>query len=80
VIVYLAEKKVRCVGTDGPTLGGVDPRQALMVYWAAAGRGVYPVEYLTNVGKLPQRGAFFLFAPIKIEGSRGGYGRALALY
>jgi kynurenine formamidase len=80
VIVYLAERGVRCIGTDGPTLGGVDRRQALLVYWAAGSRGVFPVEYLINAGKLPQKGAFFLFAPVKIQGSHGGYGRALGLY
>jgi kynurenine formamidase len=58
----------------------VDPEQALFVYWLAGSRGILPVEFLTNVGELQGRDAFFLFAPIKIEGTRGGYGRALALY
>ena len=79
-IAYLADKGVRCIGTDGPTLGGADPEQALFVNWLAASRGIFPVEYLTNVGEINGRDAFFLFAPIKIEGTRGGYGRALALY
>ncbi|MFO0929731.1 MAG: cyclase family protein, partial [Gemmataceae bacterium] len=74
VLVYLAKKGVRCVGTDGPTLGGVDAKHALHVYWTAASHGLYPVELLTNVGKLPTRGATFLFAPIRIEGNHGGYG------
>jgi kynurenine formamidase len=79
-IVFLAQKGVRCVGTDGPTLGGVNPRQAMMVYWAAASRGVFPVEYLTNLGQLPASGAYFILAPIKVQGAHGGYGRALALH
>ena len=80
VIVYLAEKGVRCLGTDGPTLGGVDSDQALMVNWAAASRGMCAVELLTGVGKLPATGAFFLFGPVKLKGGHGGYGRALGLY
>lgn len=80
VIAYLAEKGVRCVGTDGPTLGGVDKQQAMNVYWLAATKGLLPVEYLTNVGEIQEKNAFFLFAPVKIKGAAGGYGRALAIY
>jgi kynurenine formamidase len=79
-VVYLAEKGVRCLGTDGPTLGGADRKQALLVYWAAASRGLFPVEYLTDLDQLPESGAFFLFAPIRIQGAHGGYGRALGFY
>lgn len=80
VIAWLAEKGVRCIGTDGPTLGGVDRENALFVNWLAASRGIFAVEFLTNVADLRDKDAFFLFAPIKIEGTRGGYGRAIALY
>lgn len=79
-IAYLADKGIRCLGTDGPTLGGVDRELALQVYWLAATRGLYPVEFLTNLGALADRPAFFLFGPMKIRGTRGGYGRAIALY
>jgi hypothetical protein len=37
------------------------------------------VEFLTNVGNLPE-GAHFLFAAIKVRGCHGGPGRAIALY
>jgi kynurenine formamidase len=37
------------------------------------------VEILTNLGDLPVRGAFFVFLPLKISGSSGGPGRAIAL-
>jgi kynurenine formamidase len=80
VIEYLAEKKIRCLGTDGPTLGGVDPQHAQTVYWLAATRGLQVIEFLTKIDQLPQRGAIFAFAPIKIEGTHGGYGRALGFY
>jgi kynurenine formamidase len=37
------------------------------------------VEFLTNVGNLPE-GAYFLFAATKIRGCHGGPGRAIALH
>jgi kynurenine formamidase len=78
-IRYLADKGIRCVATDGPTLGGVEPKRALWTYWMLGGKGVVGVEYLTNVSNLPE-GAYFLFATIKIRGCHGGPGRAIALY
>jgi kynurenine formamidase len=80
VLAYLAERGVRCVGTDGPALGGVDEHSALKVYWAAASRGLAVVEYLTNLGAIAGRDAYFIFAPVKLAGGHGGYGRAIALY
>lgn len=78
-IVLLAERGVRCVATDAPTLGGVDPKNAVMAYWALGSRGLAAVEFLTNVATLPE-GAYFLFAAIKLRGCHGGPGRAIALY
>lgn len=78
-ITYLASRGIRCVGTDAPDLGGVEPKRALMTYWALGSRGIAGVEYLTNLAGLPD-GAFFLFAPVKVGGGHGGPGRAIALY
>jgi kynurenine formamidase len=78
-VLYLAKKGVRCVATDGPTLGGAEPKRALFTYWALGGSGMAGVEYLTNLEKLPE-GAYFLFAAMKIRGCHGGPGRGLALY
>lgn len=77
---FLHEKGVRCVGIDAPTLGGVEPRQAQEVYWYAAAHGMWPVEFLTGLDALREKRAFFLFAPIKLRDSAGGYGRALAMW
>jgi kynurenine formamidase len=77
-IDYLAKKGIRCVATDAPTLGGVEARRALMTYWALGSRGMVGIEYLTNVDRMP-RGAYFLFAAMKIRGGHGGHGRAIAL-
>lgn len=78
-VLYLADKGIRCVATDGPTLGGAEPRRALWTYWALGGKGIVGVEFLTNVANLPE-GATFLFAAIKIRGCHGGPGRALGFY
>ena len=67
------------MATDAPTLGGVEAKRALMTYWALGSQGMVGVEYLTNVDRMPQ-GAYFLFAPVKINGGHGGHGRAIALF
>jgi kynurenine formamidase len=78
-ILYLAKKSIRCVATDGPTLGGAEPKRALFTYWAMGSNGLVGVEYLTNLERMPDE-AYFLFAAMKIRGCHGGPGRALALY
>lgn len=79
-IIYLAKRGVRCIGTDGPSMGAAEPDLALMTYWAGGKHGVKFIEYLTNVGALPRTGAHFIFAPPNVRGLHGGYGRALALF
>lgn len=78
-IDYLKEKGIRCIATDAPDLGGVDPRRALMTYWALGSRDMVGVEFLHRVGEIPDD-AYFLFAAIKIRDCHGGPGRAIALY
>jgi kynurenine formamidase len=78
-IAYLAKKGIRCVGTDGPSLGGANPKQALMTYWSLGSHGMTGVEYLTHLDQLPAK-AYFIFAPVKIRDCHGGPGRAIALY
>ena len=78
-IVYLANKGVRCVATDAPTIGGVDPRRALMTYWALGTKEMVAVEFLIRAAEIPQN-AYFLFAAIKIRGSHGSPGWAICLY
>jgi kynurenine formamidase len=79
-IVYLAGKGIRCVASDGPTLGGVEPKRALWTYWALGGKGMVGVEFLTNLASLRGREAYFLFAAVKIRDCHGGPGRAISLY
>ncbi len=78
-VVYLKERGIRCVATDAPDLGGVDPRNALMTYWALGSNEMVGVEFLHHVGDIPED-AYFLFAAIKIEDCHGGPGRAIVLY
>jgi len=78
-IVYLKKKGIRCVATDAPDLGGVDPRQALMTYWALGTNEMVGVEYLFNVSKVPDN-SYFLFAAVKIRDCHGGPGRAMVLH
>src|SRR5262249_4252111 len=61
VILYLGKKGVRCVGTDAPTLGGAEPKRALMTYWALGTKNMVGIEFLTNLDKLP-KDSYFLFA------------------
>jgi len=78
-VICLAGKGIRCVGTDAPTLGGVNPRQALMTYWALGSKGLVGVEFLTSLAGVPND-AYFLFAAVKIKGCHGGPGRAIVLW
>lgn len=78
-ITYLKEQGIRCVATDAPDLGGVEPKRALMTYWALGSREMVGVEFLHNVGKIP-KGGYFLFAAVKIRDCHGGPGRAIVLY
>jgi kynurenine formamidase len=78
-INYLADRGIRCVGIDAPTLGGVEEKNAAMTYWALGTHGMVGVEFLIGVDRLPEK-AYFIFAAVKIRGCHGGPGRALALF
>jgi kynurenine formamidase len=78
-VLYLKSKGIRCIATDAPDLGGVDPRRALMTYWALGSNEMVGVEFLTNVGAVPEN-SYFLFAAIKIRDCHGGPGRAVVLH
>ncbi|MFO1063050.1 MAG: cyclase family protein [Pirellulales bacterium] len=80
VIVYLKEKGIRCIASDTPDLGGVDPKRALMTYWALGSREMVGVEFLVNADKIPTKGAYFLFAAVKVRDCHGGPGRAIVLW
>lgn len=77
MVLYLHERGVKTVGIDAPSIGSAhDP---VPVHQEGLSRGMRYVEVLTNFGELPVRGAYFVFLPLKIAGSSGGPGRAIAL-
>ena len=75
--VYLHEKGVRTIGIDAPSIGSA--HDGVPVHQEGLGRGMRYIELLTNLSELPVRGAHFVFLPVKIAGSSGGPGRAMAL-
>lgn len=77
-IHYLKSKGIRCIATDSPDVGGVDPRRATMTYWALGTNDMVAVEFLQNVGQL-KTSHYFLFAPIRIRDAHAAPGRAIAL-
>ena len=75
--IYLFERGVTTVGIDAPSMGAV--HDAAPVHQEGLSRGMLFVELLTNLEALPARGGTFVFLPLKIAGSTGGPGRAIAL-
>jgi isatin hydrolase len=73
----LLDRGVTTVGLDGVSVGaahaGVPPHQF------GLGHGMMYVELLANLRQLPPRGAYFLFLPLKVEGSSASPGRAIGL-
>jgi kynurenine formamidase len=72
-MLYLADREIRAIGTDGVSVGNFDAHRAGLE------RGVVFVERLVNLARLPARGALFVFLPIYVEGGTGAPGRAVAL-
>ena len=75
--IYLHERGVKTIGIDAPSIGSA--HDGVPVHQEGQSRGMRYVEILTNLGELPVRGACFIFMPVKIAGSSGGPGRAMAL-
>jgi kynurenine formamidase len=74
-MALLRERRVRLVGTDGPSMGAC--HDGAPVHWAGLESGMLFVEVLCRLGELPARGSWFQFLPIKVAGSTGGPGRAI---
>ncbi|TNE68690.1 MAG: cyclase family protein [Rhodobacteraceae bacterium] len=81
-IEYLMEKKAlgwgtQCVGTDAGAAGSFEPPYPAHNLLHKNNR--YGLASLTNLDKLPPKGAVFITAPLKIENGTGSPVRALAL-
>lgn len=74
---YLVQKGVRHVGIDTPSMGLIQDDNS--PHWAGLEHGLVFTEKLCNLGKLPPRGAFYIFLGIKVKGGTGAPGRAIAI-
>ncbi|HEY7035249.1 MAG TPA: cyclase family protein [Thermomicrobiales bacterium] len=73
----LLDRGITTLGLDGVSVGaahaGAPPHQF------GLGHGMLYIELLANLRRLPPRGAYFVFLPIKVEGASAGPGRAIGL-
>ncbi len=76
-LMLLLERGVRCMGTDAPSMGAAD--NGAVAHQCGLPRGAIFVECLTGLDRLPPRGAWFCFLPLKVESGTGAPGRAIAL-
>lgn len=72
----LLDRGVTTIGLDGVSVGAAHEGVPAHVY--GLGRGMMYVELLANLAKVPPRGAYFMFLPLKIVGGSAGPGRAIA--
>jgi kynurenine formamidase len=72
----IMDRGVRCVGTDGASMGSAD--NGAPVHRLALAEGVAFIEALAGLDQLPVRGATFCFAPLKVARGTGAPGRAFA--
>ena len=68
---------VETVGIDAGGAAEFDPPFPAHFYLMGAGK--YGVTQLANLGALPQTGALFFVAPLKLTGGTGSPVRAIAL-
>jgi isatin hydrolase len=76
-VEYLNSKSIKHLGSDGPSMGPVEAGQGTHV--AGLKHGMTWDELLTNVGKLPVRGAFYIALPTKIVDGSGATTRAVGI-
>jgi kynurenine formamidase len=77
-VKLLIDRKVNGLGCDTLSVDyGASPDYP--VHHLGLGAGVYNLENLADLSKLPEAGAFLIVAPIKLEGGSGGPVRVFAL-
>lgn len=76
VMEYLHGKGVWHMGTDGASMGPCEGGQAVHV--AGLKHGMSWEEMLTNLGALPERGAYYIALGVKVRGQSGAISRAVA--
>ena len=76
--LLVEERRVAALGVDTASIDGGRSKD-FQVHRAAAAKNVPGFENLTNLDRLPARGALVIALPMKIEGGSGGPLRAIAL-
>ena len=74
----LIERKVSGLGCDTMSVD-CGASEDFAVHHLALGSGLYHLENLADLSALPEKGAFVVVAPIKLEGGSGGPVRVFAL-
>ena len=74
----LIERKVSGLGCDTMSVD-FGASADFAVHHLALGAGLYHLENLSDLSELPEKGAFLVVAPIKLEGGSGGPVRVFAL-
>jgi kynurenine formamidase len=74
----LIEHKVSGIGCDTMSVD-CGAAEQFAVHRLALGAGLYHLENLSDLSELPEKGAFLVVAPIKLEGGSGGPVRVFAL-
>ena len=74
----LIERKVSGIGCDTMSVDR-GASEHFEVHQLALGAGLYHLENLSDLSELPEKGAFLVVAPIKLEGGSGGPVRVFAL-
>jgi kynurenine formamidase len=76
--LLVEERRVAALGVDTASIDGGRSKD-FQVHRIAAAKNVPGLENLTNLDRLPPRGALVVALPMKIEGGSGGPLRAIAL-
>jgi kynurenine formamidase len=76
--LLVEERRVAALGVDTASIDGGRSKD-FQVHRVAAAKNVPGFENLTNLDRLPARGAVVIALPMKIEGGSGGPLRAIAL-
>ena len=74
----LIERKVSGLGCDTMSVE-FGASGDFAVHHLTLGAGLYHLENLTNLGGVPETGAYLVVAPIKLQGGSGGAVRVFAL-
>lgn len=74
----LIERRVSGIGCDTMSVD-FGASEDFAVHHLALGAGLYHLENLSDLSELPEKGAFLVVAPIKLEGGSGGPVRVFAL-